>query len=183
MTITYKYQTRYQKTSGKSTKDKASSVEKPTVREQSRAKSLEKLKDALITRRDSLRRNLNDEEGVSAYDQNDVQVGDTVDAALESSESELEYRFVELGSKEFAQIERAIKRFEGGQYGICEECGCQIPIARLKVLPFAEKCVQCQQLDDDVQNRSSSCGWRPYDYAASTSSPKSPQNNSGDFDD
>ena len=182
MTVSYKYQTKCNKTSRKPAKSKALPPEKPSVREQSRSRSLEKLKDALIARRNSLRRNLNDEEDALVYDQNDVQVGDTVDAALESAESELEYRFVELGSKEFAQIERSLKRFENGEYGICDECGCQIPIARLKVLPFAERCVQCQQLNDDAQNRSSHRGWRSYDYATSTSTPKPPQKSGGDFD-
>lgn len=155
---------------GKAPGSKATNAPKKTVREQSRGKSLEKLKEMLLLRRDSLRRFLSEEDDrPSMFDNVDLQVGDTVDAALEATECEMEYHFVEAESREFGQIERAIQRFEQGDYGICETCGCAIPIARLKVLPFAGKCVKCQQLDEDEQNSSSFKGWRTYDYAVSSS--------------
>ncbi|MGL6194848.1 MAG: TraR/DksA family transcriptional regulator, partial [Thermoguttaceae bacterium] len=88
-------------------------------------------------------------------EKDNMSVGDVADIALESSENELEYHIYECGLKEFEQIERAIKRFSEGSYGTCEDCGQQIPIARLKVLPFAGKCVQCQQISDENREFSS----------------------------
>src|SRR6516165_12230992 len=42
------------------------------------------------------------------------------------------------------EIEEALKRIEGGTYGICEMSGKQIPHARLEAIPFARFTVECQ---------------------------------------
>jgi YteA family regulatory protein len=39
------------------------------------------------------------------------------------------------------QIDRALRRMETGDYGICEACGKPIPYERLEVLPFTPYCV------------------------------------------
>lgn len=41
-------------------------------------------------------------------------------------------------------IERALKRLEAGEYGLCEECGEDIGQARLAANPTAVLCVRCQ---------------------------------------
>jgi len=41
--------------------------------------------------------------------------------------------------------ENALTRIEDGSYGLCEACGCEIPAARLDVLPFALRCVACEE--------------------------------------
>ncbi len=143
--------------------------DKTPSRDKTRAKSLLKLREELIERRDILRRDLSEEEDELTFDQNNPQVGDLADAALDSAENELEYQLVEVGTREFGQIERAIKRFEEGTYGICEACQAPIPIARLKVLPFAGMCVRCQQLADEENNRGSFSGWKTYDFVVAPS--------------
>lgn len=42
------------------------------------------------------------------------------------------------------EIDEALRRIEDKTYGKCENCGKDIPIKRLKVLPFARFCVKCQ---------------------------------------
>lgn len=133
------------------------------ARDKTRSKSLEKLREELLKRRNFIRRSRNDSD--ISDKESIAQVGDSADAALESAENELEYHFFEIESREFGQIERALQRFEDGTYGNCESCGAPIPIARLKVLPFACKCVKCQQMDEEEQNRSSFRGWKSYDYS------------------
>jgi DnaK suppressor protein len=52
-----------------------------------------------------------------------------------------------LGDRErekLVSIDEAILRLEEGEYGICEECEEEIPLGRLKVLPFARHCVKCK---------------------------------------
>lgn len=39
----------------------------------------------------------------------------------------------------------AIKKIEQGKYGICCECGKEIPIARLRFMPETSLCVECCQ--------------------------------------
>ena len=43
------------------------------------------------------------------------------------------------------QVEDALRRFKEGTYGICEQCGAKIAPARLRVLPYAPLCLECQQ--------------------------------------
>ncbi|WP_322800114.1 TraR/DksA family transcriptional regulator [Thermoflexus sp.] len=42
------------------------------------------------------------------------------------------------------EVEAAIQRMEEGTYGICQACGRPIDIARLKAIPFAALCLDCQ---------------------------------------
>ena len=49
------------------------------------------------------------------------------------------------------ELENALKRLRETDYGICEECGEEIGVARLKANPSARLCVCCQSaLEDGV---------------------------------
>ncbi|HLF43671.1 MAG TPA: TraR/DksA C4-type zinc finger protein [Acidimicrobiia bacterium] len=41
------------------------------------------------------------------------------------------------------KVERALDNIDKGTYGICESCGKPIPMARLDVLPYVTRCVDC----------------------------------------
>jgi DnaK suppressor protein len=43
------------------------------------------------------------------------------------------------------QVEKALERFSQGTYGLCESCGQTIDPARLKALPHASRCLDCQR--------------------------------------
>lgn len=45
-------------------------------------------------------------------------------------------------------INDALQRMDDGTYGTCARCGKSIPIARLDIMPFAEYCVECQEVID-----------------------------------
>ncbi|MCP4716969.1 MAG: hypothetical protein GY868_17730 [Deltaproteobacteria bacterium] len=53
-------------------------------------------------------------------------------------------------SEEIDHIDAALHKLEDGTYGTCDECGEEIPLGRLKVVPFAVHCVNCQR-DIDAQ--------------------------------
>jgi DnaK suppressor protein len=42
-------------------------------------------------------------------------------------------------------IEEAIRRIDKGDYGICEDCDEDIPVGRLNAMPFALRCIECQE--------------------------------------
>ena len=71
--------------------------------------------------------------------------GDVADQAAANSEQEDIFRIGSIESDAVARIDYALQRLDDGTYGVCEECGKRIPQARLKVLPFATSCVQCQE--------------------------------------
>jgi RNA polymerase-binding transcription factor DksA len=52
---------------------------------------------------------------------------------------------VEASSSTVRGIESALRRLKRGRYGACEDCGGRIHSARLRVLPFALRCRDCQQ--------------------------------------
>ncbi len=42
-------------------------------------------------------------------------------------------------------IEEALERIDDLTYGICVDCGEEIPAGRLNAMPFALRCVECQE--------------------------------------
>ncbi len=49
------------------------------------------------------------------------------------------------------KIDEALRKLEEGTYGICEECGAEIPEERLKIIPFAIYCVDCMENIEKIQ--------------------------------
>ncbi|MEW6118021.1 MAG: TraR/DksA family transcriptional regulator [Nitrospirota bacterium] len=49
------------------------------------------------------------------------------------------------------QIDRALQRLRDDEYGICSECGDEIDERRLKVMPFASLCRDCQELKESLE--------------------------------
>jgi DnaK suppressor protein len=47
--------------------------------------------------------------------------------------------------QELTGMEEAERKIEQGSYGLCEECGTEIPEERLKIMPYALYCVGCQE--------------------------------------
>lgn len=43
-------------------------------------------------------------------------------------------------------IDNALRKIEAGTYGICDRCGSDIKPERLKALPYATFCVDCQDI-------------------------------------
>jgi len=42
-------------------------------------------------------------------------------------------------------LDTALRRLDDGEYGLCEDCGAEIGPGRLRALPFAKRCLSCQQ--------------------------------------
>ena len=49
------------------------------------------------------------------------------------------------GREEIATVDRALTLIARGDYGRCEDCGEEIPMARLEALPTATTCVPCAE--------------------------------------
>lgn len=50
--------------------------------------------------------------------------------------------------EDIEMIDEAIERLLNGEYGKCLECGCKIPLERLKAKPHARYCVKCKALHE-----------------------------------
>ena len=75
-------------------------------------------------------------------------IGDILDSVSEERTRELDLILTDREKRKLAQIDDALDRLEENTYGLCEECGIKIPKARLKVLPFARYCVECQEKNE-----------------------------------
>lgn len=51
-------------------------------------------------------------------------------------------------SEQLWQIEAALAHIEAGTYGICDDCGNEIPVLRLDAVPWALLCVKDQEISD-----------------------------------
>ncbi|MEQ8788208.1 MAG: TraR/DksA family transcriptional regulator [Pirellulaceae bacterium] len=102
------------------------------------------LHQVLIKRRDALRKALAGDLS-SLKELRQQTSGDVVDAALDSAQDEISSQLAEVESRELSHIENALERLREGQYGKCESCSTNIPLARLQALPYATLCIQCQR--------------------------------------
>jgi DnaK suppressor protein len=58
---------------------------------------------------------------------------------------EVDQVLTNIDADDLVRIDRALKAMADGSYGICSECGCDIPIERLRVEPQTEHCVACKE--------------------------------------
>jgi DnaK suppressor protein len=110
----------------------------------SRKEAILNLREVLIHRRDALRRVLAGDLS-SLKELRNQASGDVVDAALDSVHDEISSQLAEVESQELSRTENALDRMKEGRYGTCENCGENIPMARLQALPYATFCIGCQR--------------------------------------
>ncbi len=72
-------------------------------------------------------------------------IGDLVDQAGDERDRELSLLLTSRDKEKILAIDEALEKLAEGTYGICEECGEKIGAGRLKVMPLAKSCVNCQQ--------------------------------------
>jgi DnaK suppressor protein len=84
----------------------------------------------------------------SARAQLDEQVpsgpGDVADESVIDSNVDYFLNIANSQQKELVEIRNALDRMHRGVYGICEACEEPISLERLKRLPYARLCVDCQ---------------------------------------
>ena len=75
----------------------------------------------------------------------------------ESSEvdiqEEIEFSLIQMKAETLKKIDVALRRIGEGTYGECFECGEKIPEARLRALPFAVRCRDCEEAREAVELR------------------------------
>jgi DnaK suppressor protein len=69
---------------------------------------------------------------------------DILDRAVYEGQRAFAFRIRERERFLIWKIKDALRRIEEGTYGICEECGEDIPIARLKARPVTNYCLDCK---------------------------------------
>lgn len=70
------------------------------------------------------------------------------EAASDAEMREHDLRLQTRARERIDQIERALAAIREGTYGVCIDCGSDIPEGRLTAKPDAERCVPCQTKAD-----------------------------------
>ena len=78
---------------------------------------------------------------------------DDGDKSVEDHEHHVQSAVQSMKSEQLDDIEQALEKLAEGSYGICAECGCEIPIQRLAIQPAASYCVACQEEIDRISKR------------------------------
>ncbi len=71
---------------------------------------------------------------------------DVTDRATAESDRQLTLLMRERDRQLIGEIHEALARVDEGEYGICQECGEEIGMARLRAQPTATLCVHCKAL-------------------------------------
>jgi DnaK suppressor protein len=75
----------------------------------------------------------------------------------ESSEvdiqEDIEFALIQMKSETLNKIDAALRRLDEGTYGGCFECGEEISGARLRALPFAVRCKDCEEARETAEQR------------------------------
>lgn len=84
------------------------------------------------------------EETVHTLSREGESSADPLDRATLDSGRENNLRFRERESRLIRKIKTTLQKMDDGVYGICESCGDDIPIARLRARPVTAYCIQCK---------------------------------------
>jgi len=80
---------------------------------------------------------------------------DMADVGSDNYERELNIGFLEKDQIVLAEIDEALQRMDEGTFGLCvnTDCGKPIPEIRLKAIPHAKHCIECQTIYDRKNRR------------------------------
>src|SRR5467141_378011 len=77
--------------------------------------------------------------------------------AVESSEADIqediEFALIQMKSETLNKVNDALVRLEQGDYGNCFDCGEEIAEKRLRALPFAVRCKDCEEAREVAEQR------------------------------
>jgi len=86
--------------------------------------------------------------------------GSAVQGVLDAAESseldiqdEIEFALIQMKAETLHKIDEALRRLEEGTYGYCFECGDEISEKRLRALPFAVRCKDCEEARENAEQR------------------------------
>jgi DnaK suppressor protein len=81
------------------------------------------------------------------------EVLDAVESAEADIQEDIEFALVQMKSETLNKINDALTRLEQGDYGNCFDCGEEIAEKRLRALPFAVRCKDCEEARENAEQR------------------------------
>lgn len=78
-------------------------------------------------------------------------LSDPLDRAVLDSERSYTLRIRDRESVLIKKIHASLEDIEDGVYGICDDCGRNIAIERLKARPVARRCIRCKTKQEEKE--------------------------------
>ena len=81
------------------------------------------------------------------------EVFDAVESSEADIQDDIEFALIQMKSETLNKINDALVRLEQGNYGNCFDCGEEIAEKRLRALPFAVRCKDCEEAREVAEQR------------------------------
>jgi len=91
------------------------------------------------------------EDTLEDMSENRESFADPADRASAESDRTFTLRLRDRDRKLIKKIEEALERIEDGTFGVCEDCGEEIGIARLKARPVTTLCTECKSKQEEEE--------------------------------
>ena len=100
-------------------------------------------KETLVRKEAELGRVLRNRDGIAIE-----KSADQMDEIQYASERDLAIRNVDRDSVLLRQVKAALRRVHDGSFGTCIDCESEISSKRLVAVPWASRCIRCQETAD-----------------------------------
>ena len=81
------------------------------------------------------------------------EVFDAVESSEADIQDDIEFALIQMKSETLNKINDALTRLDQGDYGNCFDCGEEIAEKRLRALPFAVRCKDCEEAREVAEQR------------------------------
>jgi DnaK suppressor protein len=88
--------------------------------------------------------------GASGEGQGVLDAAETSEADIQD---DIELALIQMKTETLHKIEEALARLDERTYGYCFECGDEISEKRLRALPFAVRCKDCEETREQAEQR------------------------------
>jgi DnaK suppressor protein len=83
----------------------------------------------------------------------DREVLDQGESSEVDIQEDIEFALIQMKGETLNKVNEALRRLDEGTYGNCFECGDEIAEARLRALPFAVRCKDCEEARETAEQR------------------------------
>ncbi len=74
-----------------------------------------------------------------------LDISNFADLGTDNFDQDFTIGLIENSEEIVREIDAALKRIDDGKFGVCEGAGCDIGKNRLKAIPWARLCINCQR--------------------------------------
>ena len=78
---------------------------------------------------------------------------DQGESAEVNIQEDIEFALIQAKAETLNKIDLALRRLDEDAYGVCFECGDEIAERRLRALPFAVRCKDCEEARETAEQR------------------------------